>query len=142
MFNYLLDESTKECYKIFPYNDEKRGRFVDLQRNFSEYQNLKMKKNEKPYSDDYISYLENFERFDEIPAFAKRTFYKEYLENLCTYLTNFFKNSKPLVDHSKIFTEMDEKFESEWKNGVIPGWEDELKKVRAEKGEEDEKVLY
>jgi hypothetical protein len=48
-------------------------------------------------------------------------------------LTHFFKNSKPLVDHEKIFTEMDEKFAYEWSNGIIPGWDEEIKKVRADK---------
>lgn len=118
---------------MFPYNDERKGRFVDLQQNFSEYQNLKMKKNDKPYSDDYISYIENFERFDEIPPFAKKTNYRDYLDHLCNYLTHFFFNSKPLVDHSKIYAEMDEKFAHEWENGIIPGWDEEIKKVRADK---------
>lgn len=142
MFQYLLEEQNKECDKVFPYNDEKKGRFIDLQRNFAEYQNLKLKKEEKPYADDYISYIENFERFDEIPAFSKRTHYKEYLEHLCDYLSNFFKNSKPLIDHEKMFIEMEEKFENDWKEGNLPGWEDELKKVRAESKGGDDKMLY
>lgn len=140
-FELFLDEQLKECDKIFPYNDEKKGRFIDLQKSFYEYQNLKMKKNEKPYSDDYISYIENFERFDEIPVSAKRTHYKEYLENLSTYLENFFKNSKPLVDHSKIISEIEERFKQEWDNNAVPGWEEELKKVRVEL-EENGKTLY
>ena len=141
MFEYLLEEQIQESDKIFPFNEEKKGRFVDLQRNYNEYQNLKMKKNEKPYSDDYISYIENFERFDEIPVFAKKTNYKQYLENLFTYLINFFKNSKPLIDHSNISGDMEAKFEEEWKNGTMPGWEEELKKLRVEQGN-NEKVLY
>lgn len=101
-----------------------------------------MKKGEKPYADDYISYLENFERFDEIPAHAKKTNYAQYVENLANYLEQFFKNTKPLNDHSKLFEEFDAKFENDWEKGMIPGWEDEIKKVRAEQADEESKVLY
>jgi len=141
MFQYLLSEQNKESDKVFPYNDEKKGKFVDLQSSFSEYQNLKIKKEHKPYSDDYISYLENFERFDEIAVFVKKTNYKEYLETLFKYLLNFFRNSKPLADHSKLLEEMNGKFEEEWSNGTMPGWEEEIKKVRAQMSQ-DEKTLY
>lgn len=75
-----------------------------------------MKKEEKPYADDYISYLENFERFDEIPVHAKKTHYKEYVEHLANYLENFFKNTKPLFDHAGIFDDIADKFEKEWAN--------------------------
>lgn len=91
-----------------------------------------MRKNEKPYADDYISYLENFDRFDEIPVHCKKTYYVTYLENLCDYLVLFFKNTKPLVDSSKLFDQMELKFDTDWQNGNIPGWEEEIKKARAE----------
>jgi hypothetical protein len=28
--------------------------------------------------------------------------------------------------------EIDDKFDEEWKNGTMPGWEEEIKKARAE----------
>lgn len=101
-----------------------------------------MKKGEKPYADDYISYIENFERFDEISIDAKRNNYKEYLEHLEKYLSDFFVNSKPLADHSKLIEEMDSKFENDWEQGNIPGWEDEIRKVRAEQVSEESKTLF
>ena len=129
MFGFLLEEQNKEWDKLFT-NDEKKGRFIDLQSSYLEYQNLKMRKSEKPYADDYISYLENFERFDEIPVHCKKTFYHEYLKNLCNYLITFFKNTKPLVDSSKLFDKMQTKFDTDWADASIPGWEEEIKKAR------------
>lgn len=142
VFQRLLEEQTKECERIFPHNDEKKGRFVDLQKSFFQYQNLKMKKGEKPYADDYISYIENFERFDEISIDAKRNNYKEYLEHLQKYLSDFFINSKPLADHSKLVEDMDSKFEKDWEQGEIPGWEEEIRKVRAVQISEESKTLF
>jgi len=53
---------------------------------------------------DYATYLDNFYRFDKIPADRKNNQYALYLEELCTYLVSFYERTNPL-DNLKLLLE-------------------------------------
>lgn len=45
-------------------------------------------------------------------------------------MRKFYERSHPLNDHKKIFQNICEQYESEWKQGSLFGWESILKEIR------------
>jgi splicing factor 3A subunit 3 len=108
--------------------EEGNGRFLDLNPLYTQYINLKHIKRV-----DYLAYLSNFDDFKEsYPKETKTTAdYKNYLAALQSYLESFFARAKPLYNVDALREKTKEKFESDWKEKNVPGWEKKL-------GEEEE----
>jgi hypothetical protein len=73
---------------------------------------------------DYLTWLAQFERFHEVPRYAKYAVpeYGEYLDNLTTYLTGAFERFFPLSNLKDVQDHFDEEFEGRWTSGAVPGW--------------------
>jgi len=73
---------------------------------------------------DYISWLQQFERFHEIPRYVKfgSKDYDEYLSKLETYFVEGFERFFPLSSFKDTKEHFDEEFENRWKAGGVPGW--------------------
>ncbi|GAB5587772.1 Pre-mRNA-splicing factor sap61 [Umbelopsis nana] len=108
--------------------EEGTGRFLDLNSLYTHYINLKNIKRV-----DYLAYLSKFDDFTEsYPKETKMTAdYRNYLTALQTYLEGFFARAKPLYNINDLREKIKEKFESDWKEKKVPGWEKKL-------GEEEE----
>lgn len=122
IFSTLLDEVNSKPLFTF---DENKGRCVDLHILYQTYINIKgiYDFNNKKVI-DYLTYVSNFEKLEKIPLNIKlQASYKEYLVSLLKYLKEFFSKSQPLVDFNEIQDIIDTKFESDWAERNIPGWE-------------------
>ncbi|KAI8575662.1 hypothetical protein K450DRAFT_260568 [Umbelopsis ramanniana AG] len=108
--------------------EEGNGRFLDLNPLYTQYINLKHIKRV-----DYLAYLSNFDDFKgSYPKETKTTAdYRNYLTALQSYLESFFARAKPLYNLDALREKSKEKFESDWKEKKVPGWEKKL-------GEEEE----
>ena len=80
---------------------------------------------------DYLSFLSEFDKFHLVPLFIKKSKkYKTYLVAIVNYLKNFFIRTQPLTDFTKISCNVDEQFEREWNDGILPGWEKTIKDLK------------
>eukprot|EP00826_Nyctotherus_ovalis_P058615 TRINITY_DN8073_c0_g2_i3.p1 TRINITY_DN8073_c0_g2~~TRINITY_DN8073_c0_g2_i3.p1 ORF type:complete len:240 (+),score=100.43 TRINITY_DN8073_c0_g2_i3:575-1294(+) len=146
-FDQALEEVRRECDKLFTA-EEGYGRFVDMYALYNMF--INMKKVEKEFqlpSDDYMTYLQHFQRLKEIPLSLKNSEYMEYIEAVYKYLFEFIKKSQPLFDRSKYDQEiriidynqyelnismifararnnlLGNSFEEAWADGTLEGWE-------------------
>lgn len=104
--------------------EEGEGRFLDMNSLYSEFLNLKCVREELRIG-DYLWYLQEFDKFQNLPYSAKEksyTKYKAYLNNLLAYMREFYKKSQPLVDFSKVHTQIVQETEIKWKEGTLKGW--------------------
>lgn len=77
--------------------------------------------------DDYLSFLNEFDKFSIIPFYIKKTgSYRDYIKSILDYLKKFFVKSHPLKDYNKVQDSIDDDFEKEWPN--LPGL-DNLKNI-------------
>jgi len=74
---------------------------------------------------DYITYLKQFDRFHEIPRYLKynEPEYLCYIEELCHYLTDFFKRQNPLSNHGQILQQFQDDFNNRMSSKSIPDWQ-------------------
>jgi len=98
--------------------EESYGRFLDLNSVYEMYINLKQFERI-----DYNTYVNEFDKFHEIPKEKKNLECKKYLEALFGYLEGFLKRVKPLTDLNKIYSELNKSFEDDWLEGRIAGWD-------------------
>jgi splicing factor 3A subunit 3 len=90
---------------------------------------------------DYLSFLSEFDKFHLIPSHIKKSKkYKIYLQSIVNYLKNFFIRSQPLTDFTKISCNIDEQFDREWNEGILPGWEKTIKDLKDPMGEESNEI--
>lgn len=86
---------------------------------------VEKKAREVPFEDvDYISWLGQFDRFHEIPRYAKygSPDYWGYLEKLNEYLTGAFERFFPLSSLKDVQDHYEEEFAKRWESGAVPGW--------------------
>lgn len=84
-------------------------------------------------SDDYLSWLQNFDKFNVVPLYIKQTSkYAEYVDQLVEYLKDFIKRAKPLLDFEELRTQIEEMFEGEWEQRSLFGWEASIAKIYGE----------
>ena len=122
--------------------EEAEGRFVDMEYLYNEFYNLKkvgaasqIRESLKEQG-GYLSYLQNFDHFHEIPQNIKEKEYRKYrryLDALMGYLSDFFTRTQPLADFSIVEKQINDDFNYKWKEGTIRGWEKE-QESRAENG--------
>ncbi|XWS61311.1 hypothetical protein CRYUN_Cryun07bG0115300 [Craigia yunnanensis] len=73
---------------------------------------------------EYSAYLDVFSQPHNIPLKLKSTRqYREYMENLLQYLIHFFQRTEPLQDLDRIFSKVEAKFEEQWADGQVQGWD-------------------
>lgn len=113
-----LRESGNDLNIIDFTAEEGYGKFLDLNEAFLKYLNLKGL--EKM---DYLTYLSKFDHLFEIPKERKMSQdYKEYLNALLDYLTDYCGRVKPLLDLDKEFRSAEEEFKIQFESGTFPGW--------------------
>lgn len=70
-----------------------------------------------------MTYLQTFDRLDEISKDLKTHEYRQYLvEHLYPYLFDFFKRCKPLFNIERDLQHVNHEFELKWEQGIFPGW--------------------
>ena len=126
---HVLDQAEK----IFS-GEEGHGKYLDLHKHYFAFCRLsKLRKLNLIKSDDYLSWLQNFDKFNIVPLYIKQTSqYAEYVKNLVDYLKDFFCRSKPLVDFSEISEQVEEMFDGEWEQRSLFGWENAIAKIYGE----------
>lgn len=104
LFNKIMDEDVIAfCEKHFTA-EEGNGKYLDLHQHYLAFCNLKKLKSLNVIrSDDYLSWLQQFDKLYLVPLYLKNsTKYEEYLKGLKDYLVDFFKKTQPLLDWTKI----------------------------------------
>ena len=100
--------------------EESLGRFLDLLEPYDLYINLK-----EVRKIEYLRYLDHVDSFDQVPVSAKSTpAYKAYLTALCSYLVDFTKRTRPLLDSETILKGAHNEFCQRWSQAAVPGWEE------------------
>ena len=70
-----------------------------------------------------MTYLQRFDRLYEIPKDRKTADYRQYLfDHLFSYLLDFLKRCKPLINIEKDLIHVRQEFELKWEQGIFPGW--------------------
>lgn len=126
IFNNVLDEiSSKQIFTA----EENRGKCVDMHEIFLKYLNFKKLKESKVMRiTDYLSFLSEFDKFEDIPIHIKKSSqYKEYVLSILDYFKKYFIKSHPLIDFNEIQDTVDDEFEKEWKEGTVYSWEKIIK---------------
>ena len=122
-FMHALDD--KSAFPKFT-GQEGFGRFVDLHEFYNQFFNLHKIRTAKPELTrrlDYVTYLNNFDTFHEIPIKAKDSNYKQYLVDLLNYLKSFFARTQPLLSVAQIEDKHSADFTERWETRQIRGWE-------------------
>lgn len=98
-FAQRLEVVLNQADRIFS-GEEGHGRFLDLHKHYFAFCRLsKLRKLGLIQSDDYLSWLQNFDKFNVIPLYIKQANqYAEYVLNLHEYLRDFVIRAKPLLD--------------------------------------------
>jgi splicing factor 3A subunit 3 len=104
-------EVVNDCEKLFTA-EEGNGKFVDLHTLYMQFCNIKkLKKLNAIKADDYLTWLQNFDKVYLVPLYLKQSNkYEEYLKAICTYLSEFFKKSQPLIEWNKIEEQTEDMF--------------------------------
>lgn len=102
--------------------EEACGQFLDLTKLHEDYLNLPGIKRIT-----YLQYLDVFDAFTPPqlpikPANKISDKYFKYVGDLASYLEDFMKRTKPLLDLENIFKSFDEQFEKQWEANEVPGW--------------------
>ena len=115
--------------------EEGHGKYLDLHKHYFTFCRLsKLRKLGLIKSDDYLSWLQNFHRFELVPLHIKQNgLYAEYVNALADYLKDFLQRSKPLEDFAELREQTDEMFEMEWEQRSLFGWESAIAKLHGEK---------
>jgi splicing factor 3A subunit 3 len=103
--------------------EEGFGKCLDLNYLYEIFINLKMNtsKPQKLESLDYMTYLENYYKFNDEND-LKDEEYKNYLKELLNYLEKFLKKSQPLNDWNKIFQDIHNEVLERWNNSSFKCW--------------------
>jgi splicing factor 3A subunit 3 len=112
--------------------EEMYGRYLDLHEFHHAYVNMTGKPKsvhssdrEQPAPMDYITYVQQFTQFSQIPRSLKfQKAYMEYVEGLLRYLISFHERTQPLKSVVKLMEEVEDSFEQRWQAGEVPGWQD------------------
>ncbi|KAL7419570.1 Pre-mRNA-splicing factor sap61 [Cryptotrichosporon argae] len=110
--------------------EEAYGKHVDVYLAHSQYLNLR-----GATRLSYIGYLDmlktgKVERTLDVREKSDPA-YLQYVQTLYDYFLGFFERALPLVDIHATVKEQSDKFESEWAEGKVPGWESGKKQATA-----------
>lgn len=97
-YDNYIQERDAEINLIDFTDEEGYGKFLDLNEHFNQYINLKGIVGTNFSKIDYLTYLNTFDHFYDIPKTRKfHLGYEKYLESLIDYLENFIIRAKPLL---------------------------------------------
>ncbi|KAA1065032.1 hypothetical protein PGT21_022131 [Puccinia graminis f. sp. tritici] len=103
--------------------EELLGRYLDLHILHDTYNNLTSTSNLASKRLPYISYIDTFDQFNNIPRTTKsRPEYITYLKDLRDYLESFHRRTHPLYDLDADLNNLYEEFEEKWASGELSGW--------------------
>jgi splicing factor 3A subunit 3 len=111
-----LDDIEEEQLKLESLftGEEGYGEFLDLHRHYEKYLNLRL----LPKRVDYLHYINEFDRFSNIPNEGKDAVYKAYLEDLAAYLLSFLHRTQPLRNMHDFHDQIRCEFEGQWKQSL------------------------
>lgn len=103
LFAQRMEHVLDQADKIFS-GEEGHGKYLDLHKHYFAFCRLsKLRKLGLIKSDDYLTWLQNFDKFTVVPLYIKQSSqYLEYVESMADYLKDFFRRSKPLVNFLEI----------------------------------------
>lgn len=102
-FDEFLANRDNEINLIEFTDEESYGKFLDLFEHFNMYLNLKNIIGTKALTFDYLTYLNTFDHFYEIPKEKKFSAdYQQYLESLREYLEGYILRVKPLLPLTEV----------------------------------------
>eukprot|EP01136_Pigoraptor_vietnamica_P001698 Opistho-1_new@28669 len=112
-------ESGEEEVMMIEFTDEEGfGRYLDLHEHFNTYLNLRGVERV-----DYITFLQTFDRFFDIPREKKTQEYQSYVRGLRDYLYDYHTRLNPLFDIDGELSRAREAFDRQWSVGRFMGWE-------------------
>jgi splicing factor 3A subunit 3 len=120
--------------------EECHGKYMDLHKHYMEFCNLKkLRQLNLIKSDDYLSWLQHFDKFHIIPLYLKqKNKYELYISDLKDYLIDFFQRVQPLIDFkAEVYDQVQEMFESEWEQRSLFGWETAIHRIYGESNKEE-----
>nr|CAG4647766.1 EOG090X03G1 [Moina brachiata] len=121
------ENGADEVNNLVDFTDEEGyGKYLDLHECYTKYINLKAMQ-----KIDYITYLNIFDRFFDIPKEKKNAEYRAYLESLVGYLADYVTRVKPVMDQNILFRQIEEDFDQEYSAGSFPGWPKETASTSA-----------
>lgn len=112
------ENPSEEMQNLVDFTDEEGyGKYLDLHESYNLYINLK-----GIDKVDYVTYLNIFDQFYDIPKDRKNSNYKEYMDVLLKYLAYYCSRVKPLLDLNEELTKVMKDFERKWDEGTFMGW--------------------
>lgn len=103
--------------------EEMLGRYLDLHLAHDTFNNLTYPSSSAVKRLPYISFIDSFDQFESIPRTKKsRPEYHKYLQELRDYLQSFHRRTQPLYDLSADLSTLATSFDSDWSQGLLPGW--------------------
>jgi len=92
-----LRENPAEEQNVVSFSDEEGyGKYLDLHECYDKYINIKGIDRV-----DYITFINKFDKFAEIPKDKKNAGYHAYLRTLTDYLYSYISRTRPLLDLDK-----------------------------------------
>eukprot|EP01012_Entosiphon_sulcatum_P041618 TRINITY_DN55485_c0_g1_i1.p1 TRINITY_DN55485_c0_g1~~TRINITY_DN55485_c0_g1_i1.p1 ORF type:complete len:468 (-),score=143.25 TRINITY_DN55485_c0_g1_i1:57-1460(-) len=148
-----MDETAADATTVNFTAEERYGKYLDLHALYMEYINLSFNFDDPSQPDgasgakpsvpvrrqviDYSAFLQRLGYFHTIARKYKNDSYRTFLQNLCDYLVDFFKRTRPLENVAPILAAAAEELNAKWQEGTILGWEDmkDQEKIDPEKKE-------
>ena len=94
--------------------EETYGKYLDLHELYDVYVNLPQFRRV-----EYAVFLDEFDRFVDVPLERKNGPYRKYLLQLVGYLSGFILRAKPLVDLHAIEQQIEKQFRARWESGQV-----------------------
>lgn len=116
LFAQQMDAVLDLADKTFS-GEESHGKHFDLHKHYMAFCNLKkLRQLGLIKSDDYLSWLKNFQKFPLIPLYIKqKNKYELYVSELKDYLCDFFQRVQPLINFkAEVYDPVVEMFDCEW----------------------------
>ncbi|XP_028411958.1 splicing factor 3A subunit 3-like [Dendronephthya gigantea] len=124
------ENPSEDMQNLVDFSDEEGyGKYLDLHEAYDKYINIKGIEKQ-----DYLTYLETFDRLFDIPKEKKTHEYKRYIIFLLDYLYDYCQRVQPLLDIEKEMKETEEEFENNWSQGSFPGWPKDTGSALAQSG--------
>ncbi|ESN96303.1 hypothetical protein HELRODRAFT_68394 [Helobdella robusta] len=114
----IRENPSDEMQDLVQFTDEEGyGKYLDMHECYNKYINLKGVERV-----DYLTYLNVYDHFFDIPRERKNAAYKDYLMTLLTYLESYLSRVKPMLDFNEELSIVIEEFDKKWAEGAFPGW--------------------
>lgn len=114
--------------------EEGLGKQLDLHKHYLNFCNIKkLRLLNLVKSEDYLTWLHNFDKLHLIPLYIKQgNKYEKFISEMTEYLMDFYQRTHPLVDFKSLIQSTEEVFESEWEQKSLFGWESVIYRINGE----------